>query len=109
MQNSKYLLGLVGIISVVWLTMIFCFIIIYFLLSSIEFSSITYIDKLLLNTMWLLLAGLVFLGWLYSWNMLVRVYFRRNLNKGETKRKEPTSRKEEQGTGQRHAIRRRVS
>jgi hypothetical protein len=109
MGNWKYLLGLIAIICVVWLTMITCFVIVYFLLSSIELSSVTYIDKLILNAVQVLMAGFVFLGWLYSWNMLVRLYFRRNLGHGKMKGKDVTVEGKKGNTRARHVPRRSVS
>jgi hypothetical protein len=109
MGNSKYLLGLIAIICVVWLTMIICFIAIYFLLSSIELSSVTYADKLILNAIQALMAGFVFLGWLYSWNMLVKLYFHRNLYQGKMKGEELIVKRKKGKTRAHHISRKSIS
>jgi uncharacterized protein YacL len=93
MLNKKYILGLILIISVVWLTMILCLMVVYLLLPSLELSTITYIDSLLVAILRLLIAGFVLLVWLYSWNRLVKMYFQRNLNRSGMKREAPTARK----------------
>lgn len=109
MSNRKYLLGLILIICVVWLTMILCLIIVYSLLPSMELLSITYFDTLILAVVKLLVAGFVLLVWLYSWNMLVKFYFERNLNQSEMKRKEPSAGRKKGNTRVRHIPRKPTS
>jgi thiol:disulfide interchange protein len=76
MTNRKYLAGLVMIVSVVWITMIICLAMVYLLLPPLEYLTLT---GLAVNMIQLIVAGLILLAWLYSWNMLARYYFRRNL------------------------------
>jgi len=95
MPNWKYVLGLLLIILIVWLTMILCLKVIYPLLISIGLPTTTssYINTLIMDAIKLLLAGFAILVWLYSWNMLVKVYFQRNLSQSETKQKRPSGRR----------------
>lgn len=78
MANWKYLAGLLLIVSIVWFTLILCLAVVYSLLPSLERLTI---DALLIAVIQLLIAGVIILFWLYSWNMLVRIYFRRSMNK----------------------------
>lgn len=82
MTNWKYILGLVLILSIVWLTMILCLAIIYALLPSV---AVLTLGSLVIAIIKLLLAGLILFTWLYSWNMLVKFYFKRNLNSAKPK------------------------
>jgi Ca2+/H+ antiporter len=100
--NLKYIIGLLLIIAVVWVTMILCLKIIYPLLVSIELPSTTYIDTLIGDIVKLLLACFVILAWLYCWNMLVRLYFHRNLSHAETKQKERSTKGRKEKTRARH-------
>lgn len=90
MINRKHLAGLLLILAIVWLTMIFCLAIVYTVLPPL--------DELLFSSLGIaivqfLLAGSILLVWLYSWNMLVRFYFRRNLNVTGSKSSKPSKRK----------------
>jgi hypothetical protein len=76
MANRKYLAGLVIIVSVVWITMIICLAMVYLLLPPLEHLTLA---GLATDMIQLIVAGLILLAWLYSWNMLARYYFRRNL------------------------------
>jgi len=102
MASSKYLLGLIFIILVVWLTMILCLIIVYYLMPSMELSSIAYVSELVEAVFKLLVAGFILLIWLYSWNMLIRLYFQRNLNQSTMKQKGQRARKKKGNTGVSH-------
>ena len=90
MTNWKYLSGLLLIIAIVWLTMVLCLAIIYTLLPSVEVLTL---DGLAIAIVKLLLAGFILLAWLYSWNVLVRLYFRRNLNSKPKTVNSPTRKK----------------
>jgi len=98
MANSKYLLGLIFIILVVWLTMILCLIIVYYLLPPMELSSTVYVNELIGAVLKLLLAGFVMLVWFYCWNLLVRLYFQRNLSQSTVKQKGQRTRKKKGNT-----------
>jgi len=93
MVNSRYLLGLILIILVVWLTMILCLIVIYSLLPPMELSSTAHVSELVEAVVKLLVAGFVSLAWLYCWNMLVKLYFQRNLNPSRVKQEGQRARK----------------
>ena len=77
MPTVRYLTGLISIIAVVWLTMIICLAIVYRLLPPLDELTLS---KLAISIAQFLLAGTVIVVWLFSWNILVRFYFRRNLN-----------------------------
>jgi hypothetical protein len=76
MANRKYLAGLVLIVTIVWITMIICLAMVYLLLPPLEHLTLA---GLAIDMIQLIVAGLILLAWLYSWNMLARYYFRRNL------------------------------
>jgi hypothetical protein len=105
MLNSKYVLGLILITFVVWLTMILCLVVVYSLLPSMEFSSTGYIVELLEAVLKLLVAGFVLLVWLYSWNMLVKLYFKRNLNQTAVKQEGQRARKKNENMKVNHVPR----
>jgi ABC-type transport system involved in multi-copper enzyme maturation permease subunit len=77
MANRKYLAGLILIVTIVWITMILCLAIVYTVLPPLDELSFS---KLAVAIVQLLVAGSIILLWLYSWNILVRFYFRRNMN-----------------------------
>jgi hypothetical protein len=90
MTNRRYLVGLALIVTVVWLTMMFCLAIVYTVLPPLD--ELTF-GSLGIAVVQLLVAGSILLVWLYSWNVLVRFYFRRNLNATKSKSPKPSKRK----------------
>ncbi len=77
MIDRKHLAGLLLILAIIWLTMILCLAIVYSVLPPLD--ELTF-GGLGIAIIQFLLAGSILLIWLYSWNMLVRFYFRKNLN-----------------------------
>ena len=89
MTNWKYIAGLLLIISVVWLTMILCFSIIYSLLPPLDQLLSGGPTRLMINIIQLLAAGAILVMWLYAWNVLTKFYFLRNLRRSESKPSKP--------------------
>jgi ABC-type transport system involved in multi-copper enzyme maturation permease subunit len=82
MASGKYLAGIILIVTVVWLTMIICLAIVYIILPPLDQLTIS---RLAVSVAEFMGAGIIILAWLFSWNMLVRFYFRRNLNASRSK------------------------
>jgi hypothetical protein len=85
MSSKKYLFGLILTVPIIWVTMIICLDIVYYLLYSASWLTDTFRDRLTSNIVGLLVAGFIVFVWLYSWNMFVRGYFLRNLNQTPAK------------------------
>ena len=85
MSSKKYLFGLILTVPIIWVTMVICLDIVYYLLYSASWLTDTFKDRLTSNVVGLLVAGFIIFVWLYSWNMLVRGYFLRNLNQTPSK------------------------
>jgi hypothetical protein len=85
MASSKYLAGLFAIMALIWVTMIMCLLIVFYMLPSMEQLASGGIDRLITAIIQLVVSGSIIIFWLYSWNMLVKAYFWRNLNKTEVK------------------------
>jgi hypothetical protein len=90
MMNRKHLAGLVLILAIIWLTMIFCLAIVYTVLPPLDKLTISGLGIAMIQ---FLLAGSILLIWLYSWNMLVRFYFHKNMNMTRAESRKPSKRK----------------
>jgi hypothetical protein len=77
MASRTYLAGIALIVAVVWITMIICLAIVYVILPPLDQLTVS---RLTVSVVQFLAAGSIILLWLFSWNLLVRFYFKRNLN-----------------------------
>jgi hypothetical protein len=90
MESGKYLAGISLIITVVWITMIVCFAVVFAILPPLDQLTLS---RLAIAVVQFLVAGAIILLWLFSWNLLVRFYFRRNLNVPGSKSRKNSERK----------------
>jgi len=77
--NYKHVLNILGIITLVWFTMLLGLILIWRFIVPISYPSGSYFMQLIIGVFKVGISGILALIWLYSWNKLVKTYFWKTL------------------------------
>lgn len=81
-MNYKHVLNILGIITLVWTTMLLGLIFIWSFIVPISYPSGSYIMQFLVGVFKVGASGALALIWLYLWNKLVQIYFWKTLKAG---------------------------
>jgi hypothetical protein len=90
MVSVRYLTGIALIIIIVWVTMIVCLAVVCAILPPLDQLTPS---RLAVSVVEFLAAGSIIILWLFSWNILVRFYFKRNLDAPRSKSLKDSKRK----------------
>ncbi|HDD43644.1 MAG TPA: hypothetical protein ENG63_02110 [Candidatus Desulfofervidus auxilii] len=81
-MNYRHIFSILGIITLVWATMLLGLVFIWKFIVPISYPSESYIMQFLIGFFKVGASGTLALIWLYLWNKLVQIYFWKTLKAG---------------------------